>query len=312
VREVLGYSAYLRLDEMKPMGERLSLRGSVESSLLCAAGEELSPVELTYSTPVSLLMETDELPDSANAFYRAMLTAAYFEPITDADGNRAISMEVRLVVQVVCSASVKGEVLSDVYSNRLICTPQMQNTALEKTERRLVLRENCRGTVKTAVPVSEVVSVRASVAGIEESAEKTVVSVRARAVFTSEDKRYCGASARLSVEFETAQEGTLSFKSERAYIAELFASPCAEGIELRIPTELEGCVISEYSVRSVSEIELSEPEENAKPKPSAVFIPCEGEYDAWELAKRYSSTRELIAQANPDFAGGMLLIPREV
>ena len=95
---------------------------------------------------------------------------------------------------------------------------------------------------------------------------------------------------------------------------ELYAAPCAGGIEVRLSGEFSLLTCVPMTVSTIHRAQLGEPRCSDRPRPSVILrLPETGE-TLWEIAKACGTTCEEIMQANeltddhlPE--GKMLLIP---
>lgn len=308
VREILSHQTSILIDEVKYVGSKLILRGSAATRLLCSSGDELVPVEISFSTPFSQILEMDAAGEDADTSYRAMLTAAYYEPVTNSEHRRSISMELHLVVQAVCSSNEICNVVSDVYSNRCICQcaiEQIEHTALV---RRQITRSTVKETVKTPTPVNTVVYAHAQVISFSE----TTAKIRVSGIYLDEEGEYRAFKNSAVSQFDTGTIGDYQARIDCAHVAELYVSPESEGVELRISVEFEIIISSSSYLPEPCEPELCEMQGGEAPV-SLYLVPKIACKDLWGTAKRYGSTVELIEKANEsENSYGMLIVPVEV
>ncbi len=256
------------------------------------------------------MMEMEDIGEDPDTSYRLMLTAAYYEPVITAENRCTVSMELHLVAQAICSRVESCETVTDMYSNKCDCSFETDNCDTYLVLRRQTLRTTVREVIKTPVPPAELLYMRAQVSSISgTTARITIVGL-----YTDEEGNCRALKGSLTAEFETELDENMSLIADCAYVTEVFASPTDEGVELKIPVEMEAVIIKKQTLCIPMQPELCEKQDTCD-APSLVLIPASACTDLWQVAKKYASTPELISKANSCQEEGaeaaMLLIPRE-
>ncbi len=310
IREILSPSSVVRIDDIKALGNKLVIRGTCQTHLLCACGDGLEPEQISFSTNFSQMMEMEDIGEEPDVSYRLMMTASYYEPMVTSEQNCSVSMELHMVVQAVCSRVETEEIVSDMYSNKCECSFESRFDEMPIIIRRQVIRSTARDIIKTPMPAREVIYADAHIT----SFSKATAGIAVIGLYIDEEGRFRSIKCNLTAEFETETESDMSFTADASCVTEVFASPAAEGIELRIPTEMEVVITRKHTVAVPEEPQLCE-RECVSERPSLILIPAASCDDIWQTAKKYCSTQELIEQANchegDDAEIAMLLIPRE-
>lgn len=310
IREILSPSSVVRVDDIKALGNKLVIRGVCQTHLLCACGDGLEPEQISFSTNFSQMMEMENIGEEPDVSYRLMMTAAYYEPVMTSEQKCSVNMELHMVVQAVCSCLERAELVSDMYSNKCECNFESRSEDLPVIVRRQVLRSTIREIIKTPMPAREIIYADARVTSVSGN----VAGIAIIGLYTDEEGVCRTLRGNFTVEFETETEADMSLIADLACVTEVFASPAAEGIEIRVPVEIEAIIMKSLTVVIPMQPQLCERECGSE-MPSLILIPASVCTDMWQTAKKYGSTQELIKQANclagEDTEITMLLIPRE-
>lgn len=316
LRDILSPSTTIRVDDIKAVGNKLVFKGSVDTRLLCALSGETQVGEIVFSTAFSQMLEMEELGEDPDTSYALMLTAAYYEPVTDVDRNSSVSMELHVVAQAVSRNRESYSFASDVYSNAYDCSVEASTLERSSYVRRQVVRDTVRQVLSAPGVVREVVFSDARAIAASVDGGKATVKLSVSVVYLDGDGNYRSVRGSVSASFETEMEPDMELVPDAFGVVEIYASPGAEGVELRIPVEMEFMIMRNVGIPIISGIELNPRQsENQPQRPSIALIPRDGKLDLWRVAKLYGSTVELIEQANAQQEGEvprMLLIPREV
>ena len=310
IREILSPASVVRVDDIKVLGNKLVVRGVCQSHLLCACEDGAEAEQISFSTNFSQMMEMEDIGEDPDISYRLMMTAAYYEPVKTSEQKCTVSMELHMVIQAVCSRAERAELVSDMYSNKCECSFESHSDDLPIIVRRQTLRSTIIETVRTPVPAIETVYAEARVTSVS----GRTVGIAVNGLYIDEDGRYRALKGNFTAEFETELEADMELMADMVCVTEAFASPSAEGVEIRVPVELEAVIMKRQTAAVPTQTMLSEKECCAE-APSLILIPVSESADLWQVAKRYGSTRELIEQANclegENADISMLLVPRE-
>lgn len=309
VREILFPASSIRVDDVKALGNKLILRGVCQTHMLCVCGDDRMPQQLSFSTNFSQMLEMDNIGGEPDVTAGIMLTAAYYEPSVSAEPQGMISMELHLVAQVVCSRTERAELICDMYSNRCDCSFEQRSDDYSAVVRRQSLRAVMRASARTPVPASEIIFTDARVTSLSGGS----ISASVSGIYIDEEGLYRSIKTAAAAELEAELEKDMDLRADSACIPEIFASTTADGIELRIPADVDAVITRTQTVITPELPQLNEKEGDGS-LPAIVLVPAADGTDLWQLAKRYRSTPELIERANAACGGefAMLLIPREL
>ena len=120
-------------------------------------------------------------------------------------------------------------------------------------------------------------------------------------------------SRKLTAEATATLEENESINFARACCAEQYASPGADGIDLRILIDFELLIVRNFTVSQISSLSCGDPCDCSN-RHSIVVIRACAEDTLWGLAKKHHSTSKLICAINSleegeAIAGRALLIP---
>jgi len=234
--------------------------------------------------------------------------------------SRRISAELHIAAQCIAHSHKKFGFISDVYSSKF---------ELEAAQSKLTM---CGTPAAHRVPavlhaelealeLSRIVSVAAKpgVAGCAGTDGETRISVpvEVEALYITNDGAARAVAGRFNVEASAADiksETGLKFSVKNS--GEVYGAGSDSGIEVRVPLEVTVFETTTQVCSFISGITIDENEPVDNPElPSLVIARVAQSDSLWTLAKRYHSTRELIAAANELEEGtelpGVLVIPKK-
>ena len=129
--------------------------------------------------------------------------------------------------------------------------------------------------------------------------------------YLSEEGKISSANKTLRVSSRLDADEDNQVRVTAVRCGEVYAMPTTGGMEIRVPVEFVICLSQPIQIPCVTGIELDDKVLSMEERPSVVVVRARKE-DIWALSKKYLSTPELIAMANPEDAeeSGILLIPR--
>lgn len=304
------------VEDVKPVGNKLILKGSVRTTHLYAAMDSGELCAYDTTTTFSQILELDTVPEDPMAEISLMSTAVYTELLDNAGERRHIGLELHFVAQVVCRELTRMPYIADAYDPARPLTLETQVRRFSGCLRPLALRESVRELMETQNSVQEVLHVYATPGTVTVSDRKIMCPVHVQILYRSESGEICRGAARYTLESMQESEETAEIVIHAVRCGEVYAAAAAGGIELRIPVEIFGELTKEHLITAVSGVAYDEAEaEEKKERPSLYLLYADPLDTVWSLAKRYGSTPELIREVNAMEAEEepgqrMLLIPR--
>lgn len=316
VGELLKSRMEAVVEDVKPVGNKLVLKGNIHTTVLYAAMDGGEPSVHDTTTAFSQIIEMDTITEYPMAEISLMSTAVYTELLDNAGDRRRIGMELHFVAQVVCREPAQLWYIADAYDPHRSLTLQTETKRVSSCLRPVTLRESVRELAETPNGVQEVLHVYALPGSISVKGSSIQCPINVQMLYRSENGTVCRAGVRYTVESSQELEEGAELIIHDVRCGEAYAVPAAGGIELRIPVEMIGEVSQEQIITAVSGIAFDEEEEGERrEKPSLYLLYADPTDTVWSLAKRYGSTPELIRAANEMEAGAepdqaLLLIPR--
>ena len=311
--EILAQSAAVTVGEIRAVGSKIIVNGAVNSALLyrCAAG---ALHEFTFRTAFSQIIEADCEAEDASITLSVLLSGAYYEILPGSD-MRTFAMELHLVAQAVISKAQEIVFLSDAYSNRFSLETNGETLCLTTCVKESMLEESGRALLETAEEVSEIVSCRAEVIGIETESAEVYVRLRI-ALCCRFGEEYASAERSVMQKIALPAEDGVSVRAESAFVTEIGAVPVSGGAEARYTVAVRAKVSAQREEECISAIRYDEAQstDNSE-KPTLVMMRVSSRQSLWELAKAHCSSVEAIRSANAlDEAAGdwerLLIIPK--
>lgn len=305
--ELLCCALRLRPGEIKFVGSKMILQGEAELGVLLN-GQEKGPWAERFTASFSQILDAPECPDAEAA---AVLTASscYPEIVKNEDGG-SLQLELHLAAQVILTGKTTVFPVTDAYCLRHDFEPCYSEDRCVSPFSAVRQKESVRLTSEMPEQPEKLLWAR-SEAYITAQGDQTVLCTAVRALCMTEEKELFAASASQRVPLERIDSGALCLPGSVRQ-EEPTASFGGEGLELTIPTEFSVLAARPASVRRLASVQIA-PERKPSPEnaPSIIAVrPCGA--TLWDLAKKYSSTEELIREFNPESVendGSILLIP---
>ena len=312
--EIVSQHAEVTVQEVRSIGTKLIVKGSVCSRLLCMdeSGELRAVV---FTTSFSQIVETEADTEDTLCDARLLISGMYYELIPTDDGT-VIQMDLHMAAQVIVYARFRVRCLADAYSNLFALKLQRQTRDFTLFGREVTLRDSFPMALDTAGETERVIACRVTPTAFTQGEEECSVQLLADLCWET------GGSVRsmqrtLTRSIPTLQGGE-AVRVSSVSVTDLDAVPVSVGAELRITLELRAFTVRKMYVDSISAVEYDE----AAPRdldglPSLVILypGCQGEL--WTLAKENCSTVEAICAANgieedADVGDQLLLIPKTI
>ena len=309
---LLHYRAEAAVEDVKQVGGKMILQGTVWLQVLYAPGEGNTPVREDFSTAFSQIADVPEGQGSGAPQVVLMPTACFAEPLPGAYGSSAVSLELHLTAQTVCRAEQEIRYIADAYSTRCACTVREEVLQVSGACRCVTLRDTVRELLETPDSVGEAVSCYAVTGTPAVSGDGLAVPVCVHALYMTDRGLAASLQKKLSVQMALEIPAGAVCLPGAPLCTDPYIAMAAGGLELRLPVELKAELQDTETLSCVAAAELDTDSPcPAGGRPSLVAVRCP-EGGVWALAKKYGSTPALIEAANPAAPepGALLLIPR--
>lgn len=316
VGTILKYKVDLSPQETKAVGSKLILRGTADVALIYLPPEGEDLCRLDHTTEFSQIIELDS-PES-EGFYDIdlMLTNAYFDADntpSNPDGRKVV-MELSAVAQCVASEKKTVTYIADMYSTRYPLFPEVEQYAFD-TRSHSKASAVYHNILKTPKPAAKVLALNVRTGAVEKKLDNALkCPLYINAVYETEDGEIFSVSQKAEVEANADVSENAKLSANAKCGKEVFSAAVSEGIDLRIPVEINITEMLENKVNMLSGLSYDEsnPIDNSK-YPSLVVARPSDQDSLWNLAKKYRSTPNLILAANElageeEIAPGKLLI----
>ena len=316
IGQVLSTGVELIAGDVKQVGNKLVVNGSAHISLTYLSEEEGAVASADFECGFSQLVEADTELNSPDCAAHLLLTAAYIEPATLSTGERGVSCELHAVVQVVCVDSVDVACIADCYSNGSDLEAECITEPWLTLGRRLPQHNAVHEELETETEVREILNATCRVVEYSTDGCTARCKISASVLYRDAEGELRSAAKRISAECELDTEDDLLPEVIAAGCSGLYTTPTQTGIDLRLNLDFDTRLSKTESLPQVVRISLAEEGEPTEILPSLVVVRTSEKDSLWQLAKRYHSTRDLIAAANGDeildaVGGRVLLIPTD-
>ena len=311
--ELIAQSAEVLTQEIKSVGSKLIVRGSVRSALLYrVASEHVERFE--FSSSFSQVVETQTETGEVTTEVLPLVSGMYYELTPGTDG-RSVSMELHLVLQLICSEAQTVRYLADAYSNAFPIELETQGLTMRCVRRELLLRETSRAELDTASAVSSVIS--CDVTPLECEVDGGAVRALFRAVLCwRSGETICSAERTVTQRLEAPLDEGETLLVHEIAVQDCAATPSSGGAEIRISFEVRAHVVCTEEVEAITAIRYQEDAPlDLDDRPTLVMMKVRPEASLWQLAKENCSTVEAICKLNALEEGAIpedqfLLIPK--
>lgn len=311
--EIASASVESFVDEIKPLGNRLVVRGRVKSSLLVLNGSGLTPLEAT--TDFSQIVECS---NGENTAISAIIIPSGAYHYISTEGEQAkLCMEFHMVVQIRCSETREFECLTDAYSNEHALTIEMSENKGERLEIMPGIRAGIRQLYEIK-DLSEVICIGHMWGNMRMVEEKIYLPVSLQCVYLDSMGGIKSRDIDTELCFDCGTRDAAVMLSLPPELSECSISPLPGGVELRLQAQAQMIKQSEQVFSSIAAISYDEncPEDTSG-KPSLVLLRATSEDDLWELARENCSTVDEIVRVNrleeaEEKWEKLLLIPKSI
>ena len=287
MEEILLYRCRSQVEEAHSVAGKLILQGNTRLEMLYT-DEEGQPHPLSFTNTWSQLLDSAAEPSSTHI--HLMPTALYVDSI---NGGTAVSMELHLTAQVICSENVEAEVLVDAYSTDYEAELKTEELAFLSYADVIAGERTVQCNVKAPEDMEEILLCY----GEANSRQSCGIFVL-----------YRENSGAVKV-FRT---GVPVEWDESFVLRELNAARSGDSIDLGLSLASDTPVSSQTVLRWVDGITLNEGNPYPKKDRPGLIAVRRNSGSYWDLARKYGSTVSLIEKANADIdeKDVFLFIPR--
>lgn len=301
IEAVLSCGTECCYDSAELVGNRLIVKGHTHSRIIYRRQSgELDSLE--YNTAFSQLFDHDENTELYDCDCAMLKAGEYYE----INGNM-LSMELRIVMQLVCYENREVTYIADAYScgcEYELITDETEITAeLEK----IINTENVYLNYDLPENLNKVFASGVSTGKLSLSGDNVNVPVVINAISVGDGNAYA-FRVRGNAVFEN-----MSCENLSAWIDGVSCSAVGNKANFEVSVKLKGnCAISD-KISAVSVISVNV-EVNKNISPSVIIARAE-RGDIWDVAKKYGADQNRVAEINSvqdgeDIRGRMLLIPK--
>lgn len=309
IEKLLCCSHTETVDEMKQVGAKMILQGTVRLDVLYLTAGDNSPLHQSFRIPFSQILD---LPNGKVELSSVLLTSGgcYIEPLSSSDGITTLHLELHLCAQTLCRSEAEIRYIADAYSLRNACRMETETLRSLGAPRPVQLRQSLRETIETPDAPKEMLYTHLDAAFPSRTEKGAAASITVHALYRTQRGSLSAVSRVLTVEFECS-ESTPKTLLEKPRFGDVYISPGENALELRCPVELALETADAAVITYVRSLELDTEETAEGERPSLTVIRL-GTDSLWSVAKKFHSTRELIESANPGKLepGELILIPR--
>lgn len=309
--QLLLPSVRLILSDSKRVAGKVIVQGNVSLQLIYLPAGEDRPCQESFQIPFSQIMDA---PEGEAGIAQAILypTASYVEPIPGVNGSGAVSAEVHVTAQLVCTSVQAVRYIADIYCLHHPCQVRQEAVAVADPFRPVSLRETLRETFELPESAAEVLCSRAEAMLPLGSGEDGVkVPVLFRCIYRTEKDQLQSITKRMTANFRPEPGEMTRSVPGSPMCGELFVSASGTTLEVRAAVELPMITGEEQTIHYIQNAAAQTEEEiDLGGMPSLVAVRPD-DRSCWTLAKTYYSTREMIEAVNPKgMEQNIILIPR--
>ena len=323
VLEILSCTITPSVQETKIFGAKLIVKGILLAELLYRS-EQQGIASATAELPFSQIMEIEESPEDAAAAITLQLSGMDYHIGSDEnpDDRRRVTLAVYLSAQACIRRSVQFRCISDVYSTVYEVTPTMSNLQCTGEINAFTRRQSVRQTIEVGVVPSAVLSTAISFDEVNVSREDNTAVLQTMAhvklLFLDEGGVPLVAERQLECTCRVEVSPECSCTASVRYGGDLSVAISSNGIEIRFSADFSVEAADRRQLLGLTDMtgDTEHPKDTSQ-LPSIVLKVFDEDESLWDIAKRYSTTAEVIRAANDMeedcacSAGQLLLIPRK-
>jgi hypothetical protein len=324
VGEILKSKVRLDVEETKNVGNKLIIRGNAVTTLLYSPEDSVDLIaSADFQTAFSQIVELDDGSEDSVCNVALMLTGQYIvaDIISDSNNIRNVSSELHVVAQCVVYDRISFDYISDAYSTSYELIPECDELVFSPLENSLTLSETVKDSVEMG-NVEKIISCNAMCGGLTYAVVEGKLEIKATinigVMYADEDASL--QFATFSREAATVYEARMdcSYVVEAECGADIIVTASKNGFDIRIPVNFKIIETGVLKILAISGLAYDEEKKlNLAAEPSIVIHRLGSGDTLWKLAKKYSSTVDLITEANniedPDIIdiGEILIVPKK-
>lgn len=297
------------IQDCQLIGSKAILKGTATASVVYLTGEADCPMQASFSTPFSQIVEINEEKMDSHCVSVA-LTGAYYDLTESISGEKVLDMEVHALIQMISSSCERIRRITDAYSNRMPLTAEKELIELKSAGQEERVRVHSAETLSVMEDCKEVLSVLPYVSRVSQEQGKLSAAVNFDIVYRLSDGLISAVRRTVLL------EGSCRAPSDRISDVQIMNLQTQEnGTELKTDFDLEFTLLREKTVE-LNRLCAVVMDEDSPFSPDAfatlTLVRDEGE-SLWELAKRYHSSVDAIQRENEQESGekgDFLLIPK--
>ena len=312
--EVLACRGECICTESRVIGSKLIFKGKTEVILLL---QTESGVERRIETfPFSQILEAKEAGEHGIGQVHLELAELFCRSASDDPFRLILDMEV--LAQGLVRDRENVSLLTDLYSTANQTQITYQPLKLFSPGEQQILPQSFRDMLETGDVVRSVCDSRFALGSVRYSADPgggmCVAQGQITVLYLDEDRQLRQLKKDIELSIRTGfQEGD-RVQCRCQCPGDLYAAPCAGGIEVRLNLEFHIWADKPLQLELVTGASLGELRESTGVRPSVILRRAEPGEDLWDIAKTCGTTKQSIMQANEmsseEIPGGkMLLIP---
>ena len=312
---LLAARAHSCCSESRIIGTKLIFKGKTDVELLLQTpeGDMERKVE---SFPFSQILEVKGAGENGNC--QVQLELCEFSCVQPLDDPFHLMVEGELLAMGQVRETEHLHILTDVYSTTHQCHPEHHEITLYAPSHQTIIPQTFRDLLETEDVVRTVCDCRFLTGHVLCSPDENSLTLTANGcisvLYLDEDRhpRIMEKQMELSARCSTSPASDILRLT--LHPGELYATPCAGGIEVRLSGEFVLTTADPIPINTICHASLGDPRGNNHLRPSVTLRRPEQGETLWDIAKSCGTTCEAIVQAN-EFAGEelpagkLLLIP---
>lgn len=301
--------------ESRMIGSKLIFKGRADAELLLQNGDD-SFERRTESFPFSQIMEAKGVGESGTTLVQLEMSSLNCIQLPD-DPFR-VMMEGEITASGQVFDREEATLLTDLYSTADEMIHEDGDLTLYAPGETSVVPQTLRDLLETQDMVRGVCDSRFEPGLLRRSWEGGVLTLtlpgRIVVLYQDEGRQLRRLEKQVEVSLRQSCPNNARVICRCTAPEELFAAPCAGGIEVRLNLEFQVFCARPLTMQVVRRAELGEPRGRDAVRPSVILRRPEPGEELWDVAKACGTTVERIVQANELSPGDappqrMLLIP---
>ena len=323
VMEILSSAVMPSIQETKIFGNKLIVKGTLTVDVLYRT-EQQGIASVPAELPFSQILEVEEVAEDAVPIVTVQLSGMDHHIGSDEnpDDRHRITLSAYLNAQAYIRQTVPYRYLSDVYSTAYELTPSMATLQCTGHTEHSERRQGMRQTIEVGVVPAAVLSAAVSLDEVNISREDGTAVLQTMAhiklLFLDEGNVPLVAERQIECTCRVEVPEDDACTASARYAGDLTSAVTSNGIEVRFSVDFTVHTAERRQLLGLVDLTLdTEHPKDTGNLPSIVLKLLDEEEPLWNIAKRYSTTIEVIRAANEldetciCNAGQMLLIPRK-